>query len=220
MTNHILFLVVCPIVYSHTKREKMLSLFYSQLFSPTLLKTTLLSMFCLCLPLAVFVYLSFGHSVFVFVPFAFSLKIKVKIYCSMGSLNDQWVLHCKHTLYVSVCMCVLAWSAWVEVLQCSVKLGFWATLWPPSWSASYVCLSRFLFLPSLVSSLSQIQPLAIPHTQAHAHRMSKSTCVWLVLTVYSQWFYTHFILHNPSLSFNVDFRWFFFWHLKKIVTIK
>lgn len=152
----------------------MYILFYSQLFSPTLLQTILLSMFCLCLPLAVFVYLSFRLSFSM--PIAFSLKIKVKIYCSMGSLNDQWVLHSKRALYVSVCMSVLAWSAWVEVLQCSVKLGFWATLWPPSWSASYVCLFLFLFLPSLVSSLSQIKPLAIPHPQPHAHRMSKLTC--------------------------------------------
>lgn len=38
-------------------------------------------------------------------------------------------------------VCVLVWSAWVDVLHCSVKLGFWATLWPLSWSASSISSS-------------------------------------------------------------------------------
>ena len=74
------------------------------------------------------------------------------------------MLHNERALYIYVCVGVIVWSAWVDMLHCSVKLGFWATLWPLSWSASSLSLSLSLSLCLSFSSipcflaLSQIQP--------------------------------------------------------------
>ena len=62
----------------------------------SILHLTFLSLFFPSIPRShSFVFVRPSFCLTVSVPIAFSLKIKVKIYCSVGSLNDQWVLHSK-----------------------------------------------------------------------------------------------------------------------------
>lgn len=102
------------------------------------------------------------------------------------ALWGAWVRHSKRALHASVCARVLVWSAPVDVLQCSVKLGFWATLWPLSWSASSISLSlslaAFFSYPSFpLSQISEISQLTRPRTRTHGSL--KFTCVQCVSAV-------------------------------------